>query len=800
MKSRIIIGLILMISISLSARGYYQKVTAADLAFDILTLVTSTQTSYTSPNYRITAFLSQHPEQLLQTGIDPTSVIRLYKMGTGVSIPYFAAVFVDLEAFPTPWIAGEMLNITVTKTDAFPIQTMSWEFVIPIGTSVIYIPDQAQFVPPAPPIVEGYDVTITSNIPGTLIFKDGQYTGTAPHTFTDLTGSHLWGVMDISTQVKPEDRVIEESGTYSFDYTNPTNTSGGGEEGGSTILSMIGDFTVPPINGVSVSGIAGGTGLLVVTKKTPPGGTYLGCNHVSVIYQVWVSNPAILNRESLSFDYTPTTPNMVAFHWGTLWPLDFPNPNFPALGYSFNGAIDYMFFLGMGLSGATFSASTYINNVLITAPLPIYDVTTPGTFEVILNDGLPVPPVVLSSFATVATTNLNVNLLWTTESEFYNVGCHIFRSTDSDISHATQINDNMIHGNLGSGQTNNYSYFDNAVESGFTYYYWLRFLTTLETYIYSDSCVVTTLVLPAEITQFSGVYNIEQQRIKLQWTTASENNVLGFNIFRGYFDDFQNATQLNQAIIPGTNTSAVQNYEFYDTDVVQNMTYTYWVQTVDLSGLGFLFQPSLEISAYSYQVEISSFTATWTQQGINIQWTTEFEANLQGFDLFRSNTPYFDDEIQVNADMIAATNEATQHYYNFIDTSADNGYDNYYQIKLIGMDGSFSYSNFVYVSPSANGDQTQPSSISTLGNAYPNPFRENASTNIEVNIKKSETATLSIFNIRGQRVKTYALNQDSHCIQWDGNDNYGRAVGSGVYFYKLDTQTVSLTKKMVILK
>jgi flagellar hook assembly protein FlgD len=62
---------------------------------------------------------------------------------------------------------------------------------------------------------------------------------------------------------------------------------------------------------------------------------------------------------------------------------------------------------------------------------------------------------------------------------------------------------------------------------------------------------------------------------------------------------------------------------------------------------------------------------------------------------------------------------------------------------------------------------------------------------------------LNVYNIRGQKVKTL-LNENMiagrHSIVWDGVDDNGRSVSSGVYFYKLATPNRNQTYKMLMIK
>jgi len=88
-----------------------------------------------------------------------------------------------------------------------------------------------------------------------------------------------------------------------------------------------------------------------------------------------------------------------------------------------------------------------------------------------------------------------------------------------------------------------------------------------------------------------------------------------------------------------------------------------------------------------------------------------------------------------------------------------------------------------------------------LGNNYPNPFNPittiNFTLNIETNLK------IDIHNIKGQKVKSL-LNEyrpaGVHNIVWNGKDDNGNDVGSGVYFYRMESEGYVSTKKMVMIK
>ncbi len=84
---------------------------------------------------------------------------------------------------------------------------------------------------------------------------------------------------------------------------------------------------------------------------------------------------------------------------------------------------------------------------------------------------------------------------------------------------------------------------------------------------------------------------------------------------------------------------------------------------------------------------------------------------------------------------------------------------------------------------------------------YPNPFNPN--TTISYLLKNNSNVKLSIYNLKGQLVKTLVnqtIQEGRHSVNWNETDEFGKQVASGVYFYKLSTPDFSQTKKMLLLK
>ena len=198
-------------------------------------------------------------------------------------------------------------------------------------------------------------------------------------------------------------------------------------------------------------------------------------------------------------------------------------------------------------------------------------------------------------------------------------------------------------------------------------------------------------------------------------------------------------------------------------------------------------------------VELSSFTATLSGDFfVNIAWTSQTETQMMGYRVYRNTTADQSSAMMIDNPMVPATNSSESHTYNVTDTDVMIGETYYYWLEAV----EYNASNFhgpVSVTVTGNVPPVLPE-VTTMKNAYPNPFKAGSSTNIEVALKAGESGTLTIYNVMGQVVKTVSLTEGSHMVSWNGRDAKGSAVGNDIYFYKLSTPSLNQTKKMVIVK
>lgn len=112
-----------------------------------------------------------------------------------------------------------------------------------------------------------------------------------------------------------------------------------------------------------------------------------------------------------------------------------------------------------------------------------------------------------------------------------------------------------------------------------------------------------------------------------------------------------------------------------------------------------------------------------------------------------------------------------------------------------------SYGTVQYYEVNNNYNPHPIPSAQLLSQNYPNPFNEK--TNIRLNLNESAPATLKIYNIRGQYVKTLCneeMPKGYSYLDWDGKDENGNVCASGVYIFRIKVNKKSETIKVLKLK
>ncbi|MDD2332537.1 MAG: FlgD immunoglobulin-like domain containing protein [Candidatus Cloacimonetes bacterium] len=202
-------------------------------------------------------------------------------------------------------------------------------------------------------------------------------------------------------------------------------------------------------------------------------------------------------------------------------------------------------------------------------------------------------------------------------------------------------------------------------------------------------------------------------------------------------------------------------------------------------------------------VEMTSFLAyVNSDQQACLQWITESETNLRGYNIYRGNEAVLDDAINLNQ-FVEAANSSTTHTYEFTDPDQLEPGNYYYWLSAEDLDGSSEYFGPVTVNLINPGDNPPPPDITQKAQirVYPNPF--NPSTQISVYVPEAITASCQIYNLKGELVSNLPVDKLSagwNRMNWNGLDGKGQKVTSGIYFVTVHGNGVNLRSKLAILK
>jgi hypothetical protein len=189
-------------------------------------------------------------------------------------------------------------------------------------------------------------------------------------------------------------------------------------------------------------------------------------------------------------------------------------------------------------------------------------------------------------------------------------------------------------------------------------------------------------------------------------------------------------------------------------------------------------------------VELTSFSAATIGSDIKLSWKTATEINNYGFEIERCALSAERQAWGKIGFVNGNGNSNSPKSYSFVDDNVTAGKYSY-RLKQIDNDGQFEYSKTVEV------DLGAPKKFE-LSQNYPNPF--NPSTVISYQLSAPSKVTLKVYDLLGREVAVL-VNE----VQQPGNYNSQFSIvnyqlSSGVYFYRLQTDNFSATKKMMLIK
>ncbi len=285
-----------------------------------------------------------------------------------------------------------------------------------------------------------------------------------------------------------------------------------------------------------------------------------------------------------------------------------------------------------------------------------------------------------------------------------------------------------------------------------------------------------------------------------------ENSGMGSEYFGGYLDELRiwnyarSVTQINddmERTLSGNESGLVAYWKFDENSgqIAFDETSNNYHGTLGSTTGVDVNDPSWFESDAPLPVALSSFTAIYANSNAILHWTTQSENNNLGWNVYRSFSQNLGQASQINNELIpgaGTTSEPTD--YQFTDEyDVIVGQTYWYWLESIsGAGDTENYGPVTLTVPEEEPIPVLPQNTFLCSN-YPNPF--NPDTKIEFSIKEDENGTLTIYNAKGQLLEIHLYETGEHELAWDA-----ARYGSGIYFYKLETQSYTETRKMLMLK
>ena len=211
----------------------------------------------------------------------------------------------------------------------------------------------------------------------------------------------------------------------------------------------------------------------------------------------------------------------------------------------------------------------------------------------------------------------------------------------------------------------------------------------------------------------------------------------------------------------------------------------------------------------SLPVQLKSFTGQIRKSIIYLNWTVSSEFNNLGFELYRKTDTDSNfvliQSYQTDAALKSKGNSTTPQHYGTIDLIPSSSLSTiWYRLMQVDYSGIRTELKTIQLKISQHQHDSKssfhPDQYVIYPN-FPNPF--NSSTIIPVQLARPVKISVSVFDLSGKRIKTLFQGYRQagiHTFVWDGTDNRGVSVPSGVYVFDLLTNNLHFTRKMLLVR
>ncbi|MBU8922596.1 MAG: VCBS repeat-containing protein [Bacteroidales bacterium] len=225
----------------------------------------------------------------------------------------------------------------------------------------------------------------------------------------------------------------------------------------------------------------------------------------------------------------------------------------------------------------------------------------------------------------------------------------------------------------------------------------------------------------------------------------------------------------------------------------------HYFQVIAHTAIPSLFWASLPDSGYSVDNLDPSFpldlqgTPSQDPEGLVITWKPNRDPDFDHYAIFRGLSSGFETG---DVNMVASIPDTI---YFDDEWSGDSGY--YYKLRAVDTHGNESLISMLSPEDVTGVEPEGIPAATFLGQNYPNPF--NPSTTISYGLSKPENINIKIYDTAGRLIRVLIDEEKEagiHETLWDGRNNEGVRVASGIYFYRMTAGINVETKKMVLLK
>ena len=265
--------------------------------------------------------------------------------------------------------------------------------------------------------------------------------------------------------------------------------------------------------------------------------------------------------------------------------------------------------------------------------------------------------------------------------------------------------------------------------------------------------------------------------------------------------------RVNSEYVYGWSASDFGENHYYDYDVEPisvsalnsgTNTIGFWSETVAHHGIEILWPGPAITARWGTPLPVQLASFTWKRvntTNVLLEWKTLSEIKNFGFEVERAAGSPTNFSTLPNSFQPGHGTTTVEHFYSFTDAQPLPGIS-YYRLRQVDTDGAVHYTDPLRVDVTTGVAETELPTSFGLSQNHPNPF--NPSTVIEFTVSEQRYVSLRLYNALGQEVRTLVSEVRApgrYAVTLDAT-----GLGSGTYFYRMESGSFVSSRRMVLLK